>query len=107
MDKISAEQIKNGSKKKIGKDDGADIYQVESKGGLFIVAKLRTEGGVGVLGMGPHPAVARHIAKAKNPGIEWDQNLNKSEGMYSLDVPVSAFEHLLPVYEAMTAAHSG
>jgi len=105
MDKIAADQIKNKSKKKIGTEEGADVYQVESKGGLFIVAKLKQGGGVEVLGMGPHPAVAKHIAKAKHSTIVWDQSLNKSEGIYSLDVPVSAFEHLLPTYIALTEAH--
>jgi hypothetical protein len=107
MDRISPEQIKPKSKKKIGTEDGSDVYQVESKGGLFIVARLKKEGGVDVLGMGPHPAVARHIAKAKHAGIAWVQELSKSEGIYSLDVPVSAFAHLLPQYEALTDAHSG
>ena len=105
MDRIAADQIKNKSKKKIGTCDGNDVYQVESKGGLFIVAKLRKEGGVEVLGLGPHPAVARHIAKAKHQDILWEQNLNKSEGIYTVDVPVEAFKHLLPHYEALTAQY--
>ncbi len=87
----------------MGKLDGKDVFQLETKGGLFLVATLEDTGKPKVLAMAPHPGVSKHMAQAKKPEIAWD--LTKSEGLYSYDLPLESFAHLLPKYEALTALY--
>jgi hypothetical protein len=81
-------------KKQVGKLDGADVYEVGLIGGLHLVMKA---GDKAPLGVGPHPAVARHIAKKKNKGIVFTE-LTKSE-----DLDPKLFQDVLPRYEQLTA----
>lgn len=81
-------------KKTVGKLDGKPVRYVKTVGGLHLIADWKGT----VLGAAPHKAVARHIASRQANGIEWTE-LSKGE-----HVPLEAFQHLLPEYEALTAA---
>ena len=95
MSNISSAEI--AYKKKIGKIGNDPVLEVGLIGGLHMV--IRASGGkTETLGCGPHRAVARHLAKKRNPGLELT-DLSKSE-----QVDPSLFEDLLPKYEALTDA---
>lgn len=83
------------SKKQVGRIGEAPIVQVGLKGGLFLLF-ARRKGKIDTLGAGSHPAIARHIAKAKEPTIEW-LDLAKADWPQPHD-----FHHLLGKYEAET-----
>jgi len=78
-------------KKTVGKIDGKPVRYVKTVGGLHLIADWKGQ----VLGAAPHRAVARHIA-SKKADIEWTE-LSKSD-----HIPVEAFAHILPEYEALT-----
>ena len=83
-------------RKDIGTLDGRPVIELGLKGGLHLV--LTTNGPkIDYLGVGPHRAVARFMAKKRQPNIQF-QELSKAE-----DAPVSTFQHLVPQYEAMLA----
>ena len=85
--------------RKVGKtEEGKDIFEVETKGGLSLIVAPK-DGGFETIGTGPHRAVARHIAKKRCPGIQWS-DLHKSD---AVDLPT--IEALLPKYEALTLAY--
>lgn len=82
-------------KKKVGTLAGRTVFQIGTKGGLHLL--VMTKGaGVETISAAPHPCVARHIAKKRYDDIVFS-DLAKSE-----DIPVAAFEHLLPQFEALT-----
>lgn len=83
------------SKRQVGTLKGRPIVEIVTTGGLCLIV---TQKGTGVetLGAGPHPAVAKHISKKKNPDILWTA-LAKSE-----EVAVEHFEEILPACEAFT-----
>ena len=60
---VRAEEVEY--KKKVGKLGNAAVIQVGLKGGLHLVMVAK-EGKLETLGAGPHPAVARFIAKKKS-----------------------------------------
>lgn len=78
-------------KKKVGKSEGKDVTYVKTVGGLHMITDHR---GI-VIGSGPHRQVARHIA-ARHADIEWSE-LSKADHL-----PLEAYQHLLPQYEALT-----
>jgi len=81
-------------KKDIGTLDGNPVIELGLKGGLHIV--LTTNGPrIDYLGVGPHRAVARFMAKKRRPDIQISE-LSKSE-----DVSPEHFQHLMPQYESM------
>lgn len=91
---ITQDQI--AYRKKVGKLGDATVVEIGLIGGLHLIAKSVAGGKPEILGAGPHRAVARHIARKRNPEIVFTE-LNKSdhiEPMY--------FEDLLPQYEALT-----
>lgn len=92
---IPASEVKK--KKIVGKHDGDDIFEVQTVGGLNLILASRKKGAE-TLGVGSHRAVARYLAQKKARGLQWTE-LSKSD-----DVPVEAFSHLLPKYEALTDA---
>jgi hypothetical protein len=89
--KISADQI--AYKKKVGTLEGSPVYEVGLIGGLHLIMKV---GDSAPLGSGPHPAVARTLAKRRHPDIQW-QDLSKSGWVDPL-----LYENLLPEYDAFT-----
>ena len=82
--------------KKVGKLEGAQVFEIGLKGGLHLICVQRGRG-VEPLGAGPHRAVARHIAKKKSEDkIEWS-DLNKSDW-----IEPEHFADVLPRYELLT-----
>jgi hypothetical protein len=83
------------SKEEIGKYKNSRVFLIRTIGGLNIcaIASATPE----IASVAPHPAVARFLAQKKFPAMEL--NFQKSE-----DMPVSAFNSVLPKYEAMTDA---
>lgn len=81
-------------KKQIGTLDGNPVIELGLKGGYHIVCSVNGPK-IDYLGVGPHRAVARHMAGRRRPGLKITE-LSKSE-----DAPVAAFQHLLPHYEEM------
>ncbi len=91
---ITPDQI--AYRKKVGKLGDAQVMEIGLIGGLHLIAKARPGGKTEILGAGPHRAVARHIAKKRNPEIEFTE-LNKSDHIEPI-----FFENLLPRYEGLT-----
>jgi len=85
------------TKKVIGRLGAKKVFQLTTLGGLNIVVVAKAEG-FETLGLGSHAKIAQHIAKKKEPSIEFTE-LSKSE-----DIPVEYFQFCLPKYEALTDA---
>ena len=92
---IDAKQIKKGSKKRIGHLNGDNVYELQTVGGLAMVI-LAKAGAPKVLGLAPHKAIARHIAKEKEEELVIDE-LSKSE-----DLSLEMFKHLVPTWSNIT-----
>lgn len=84
-------------KKVIGTLDGGQVFEIGLRGGLHIICGTRGRK-VEYLGVGPHRAIARHIAKKHAPDLKITE-LEKSE-----QVRVEHFADLLPTYEHLTEA---
>lgn len=84
------------SKKKIGTLRGKPVVEIKTTGGFHMVVTSNSEGGFETLGTGPHKAVARHIAKKREPELEITE-LSKAD-----HVDEAHFARLLPEYEALT-----
>lgn len=72
---IPAGEIKY--KKKIGHIGDAAVWEVGTKGGFHVVLSQKADR-LETLGVGPHRAVARHLAKRNAPGMVITE-LSKSE----------------------------
>lgn len=85
-------------KERIGElDDGSPVMELGLKGGLHIVCSMRGPK-IDYLGVGPHRAVARYLAKKRAPSMRITQ-LAKSDW-----VDPATFQHMVPKYEAITEA---
>ncbi len=82
-------------KEQIGTLDGHPVMEVGLKGGLHIVCSMRGPK-IDYLGVGPHRAVARFLAKKRKPDLKITA-LSKSDW-----VDPSTFQHLVPQYETLT-----
>lgn len=91
-------QIRNGSRKVIGKLEGSPVIELATKGGLHLVVTSR-KGRAETLGAGSHRAIARHIAMKKAPEIEWTE-LSKADFWAPEDLGLD----LVAQYETMTDA---
>jgi hypothetical protein len=76
---IEPKQLK-GKPRKIGKLDDAEVFEAETKGGLYIVMAKSGKNGLKTLGTGSHRAVARNIAEREHPSLRITE-LSKSESM--------------------------
>ncbi len=94
---INPEEVE--SKKKVGKLGNASVIQVALKGGLHLVFASQN-GKFETLGAGPHPAVARFIAKKKTDNKIEFTDLNKADYIEPEYFGVGVLEH----YEAQTDA---
>lgn len=83
------------SRKVVGHMDGADVYQIGLKGGLFILATMK-KGLLEVIGSGPHPVVAKAVAKKINP------HLVITELLKSETLPESQYIRMVPFYTDLT-----
>lgn len=90
---IPAKQI--SYKKRIGKLGDDPVWEIGTKGGLHLVVAMRKKGSE-TLGVGPHSAVARHLAMLREPEMVVSA-LSKSD-----HVEFQYFEHLLPRYDEET-----
>lgn len=80
-------------RKVIGTLDGTDVLEVALKGGLHLVCQAK-RGKLDFLGVGPHRAVARYMAKKRHSRIKLT---DLAKGDY---VAPEHFMHLLPRWEA-------
>jgi len=95
MDQIRPQEIE--SKKQIGTLKGDPVIEIALKGGLHIVCTVAKAVGAGIryLGAGPHRAVARWLAKKKEPGMQVTE-LAKSD-----HIEPQFFQHMVPEYEQL------
>lgn len=93
MHQITSDQI--AYRKKVGKLGDAQLVEVGLIGGLHMIVKAKN-GKTEVLGAGPHRAVARHIAKKRNPEIEFTE-LNKAD-----HIEPEHYASVLQKYEELT-----
>lgn len=94
-DNIKLDENQVESKKKIGSKDGNPVWQIVTKGGLYVNA-IAKGGKFDILGTGPHPAIARHISENRLQGIHWS-GLSKSDF-----VPLCDYESMLPEFIELT-----
>ena len=85
-----------GKPKKVGTLGGKPVMSFKTKGGLNLIATYKSAKPE-ILGVGPHAAIARHIAEKNAKDIIWS-DLKKSSY-----IDPSHFQWLLPAYEKMTA----
>lgn len=83
------------SKKRIGTLDGKPVVELQTTGGLVIVC-CNKSGVTEVCGSGPHRAVARFLAKKREPTMTISE-LSKSD---AIDMP--SILSVAPKYEALT-----
>ena len=92
---ISKEHI--ASKKRVGSLRGRPVIALTTTGGLHMVVCTKEGGGsLETLGVGPHAAVARHIARMKEPELSWT-DLHKSDY-----VDPQYFQDILPEWLEIT-----
>ena len=84
-----------GKPKIIGKIDGQDMFQLKTKGGLYIITKAKGKN-FEMISCGPHPAVARAIVNKKYDKVEFT-SLSKAD-----HVDEAHYALLLPEYETIT-----
>jgi hypothetical protein len=90
--------IKNSEiiyKKKIGELEGDPVIEVRTIGGYNMVLRLK-KSSAPLLAVGSHRALARYIAKQRNPGINFT-NLEKGDF-----IDEACFLWLVPKYDALT-----
>lgn len=81
-------------KKKIGHLGSLPVMELGLKGGYHIICSVDGPK-IDYLGVGPHRAVARYMAKKRKPDIEITE-LSKSDW-----VDPALFQHQLPEYERL------
>lgn len=91
--KIDDKQIK--TKKKIGDLEGDPVYEIETKGGLYLDVVMK-KGKSEILSTGSHRAISRHIALKDNPGLTISE-LSKSE-----QLPEEVLQMHLPEFLELT-----
>ena len=84
------------TKKQIGTLKGRAVVEIVTTGGLHLIV-MQKAGGVETLGAGPHRAVARWMAKKKQPELEITE-LSKAEY-----IAPEHFSHLIPEFEELVS----
>lgn len=82
-------------KKKVGLFKGHPVWEIATTGGFHLLVGMKG-GEQHTFGTGSHRAIARHIARKREPELTITE-LSKSDF-----VEVRAYEYLLPEYEALT-----
>jgi hypothetical protein len=82
-------------KKQIGLYKGSPVYECATTGGFHIIVG-RKGNELHTFGTGSHRAIARHIARKREPELVITE-MSKAD-----EVPLEAFGHLVPGYEALT-----
>ena len=71
----------NSTPKRIGHtSDGEDVFEICTKGGLTMISSKGKNAKMTTLGVGPHRAVARYVAKQRMGDKLQITELSKSEG---------------------------
>lgn len=83
------------SKKRIGTLDTKPVVELVTTGGLYMVV-MNKNGSVETLGTGPHRAVARFLAKKREPSLVITE-LSKSDA-----IDEAAILSVAPKYERLT-----
>lgn len=83
------------STKKIGHLGSNPVYAISTVGGLHLIMTKRA-GVTSVLSAGSHMAIARHIARKKEPNLVIDE-LSKADY-----IPEEYFVDLVPEFEQLT-----
>lgn len=81
--------------RKVGLFKGKPVFEVATTGGYHLLQGVK-DGQAHTFGVGPHRAIARHIARKRNPDLEITE-LSKADY-----VDPQTYVHLLPAYEQMT-----
>lgn len=82
-------------KKQVGLFKGKPVWEIATTGGFHLLVGLKG-GEQHTFGTGSHRAIARHIARKREPELVITE-LSKSDS-----VPLECYQHLLPEYEALT-----
>lgn len=90
---LPADQIQ--FKREVGKLNGEAVCHIAYKGGLNVIAAKKS-GRLKLIALGPHQAVAKHLASKYEPDIKWE-SFAKSEYY-----PIETYSHLLPKWEKIT-----
>ena len=88
---IDVRQIQ-GKPRRIGRTaDGEEVFEYTTRGGLVVLEAANPHTGRSrTIGLGPHRALARHVAKSQTHGLELTE-LSKSE-----TVGPEYWRHLIP-----------
>jgi hypothetical protein len=92
MPTVTEKHIAN--KKRIGTLDGKPVIELMTTGGLYMVV-MNKNGNVETLGTGPHRAVARFLAKKREPNLVVTE-LSKSDWLDE-----AAIMSVAPKYEEL------
>jgi hypothetical protein len=87
-------------RKQIGLFKGNPVFEVATTGGFHIIVG-RKDGCTHTFGTGSHRAIARHIAKKREPDLLITE-MSKADF-----VDPRAYQHLLPQYEELTDRFNG
>ena len=92
-------------KKRIGSLDGKPVVELMTSGGLYMVVTNKA-GALDILGTGPHRAVARFLAKKKEPKLEVTE-LSKSDWLdqTAIDSVASKYERLTERLNGLAEEH--
>ena len=82
-------------KKQIGLYKGKPVIECATTGGFHLIVGIK-DGQQHTFGCGSHRAIARHIARKREPELEITE-LSKSD-----DIDPRAYEHLLQGYQDIT-----
>jgi hypothetical protein len=82
-------------RKQVGLFKGKPVFEIATSGGFHLLVGLKN-GEQHTFGTGSHRAIARHIARKREPELEITE-LSKADY-----VPVEAYAHLLQSYEDLT-----
>ena len=85
------------SNRRVGRSGEDSVYEIATRGGLHLLVAKGGGGRVSVLGAGPHPALARYLARKNHPDVVLD-GLAKSDPLAD-----AAMARLLPRARAWTA----
>jgi hypothetical protein len=94
MMNVTTSQLKS-EPKKVGTLDGDDVCEIQTKGGLVMIVAKSEGGKMKTLGVGPHVAVARYIAKEREGAkLNWTELSKSAKTQFDAGI--------LPSYRSLT-----
>ena len=82
-------------RRQVGLFKGKPVFEVATTGGFHLLVGQK-DGGQHTFGTGSHRAIARHIARKREPDLVITE-LSKADA-----IDPRAYQHLVPEYEALT-----